>query len=81
VTLTGGGRRQDANGAKRTVYMEHKNIYGYAESYVQATDCHPMQDLAQRLKALGKENARIGLEMDNYYFLCPSLYDPSARAA
>ena len=62
------GRRQDANGAKRTVYMEHENIYGYAESYVQATDCHPMQDMAQRLKALGMENARIGLEMDNYYF-------------
>jgi len=27
-----------------------------------------METLAKLLKSLGKENSRIGLEMDNYYF-------------
>ena len=62
------GRKQDANGAKRTVYMEEDYIHGYAESYIQATDCHPMEDLASRLKAFGFDAARIGVEMENYYF-------------
>ncbi len=62
------GRLQDANGAKRTVYMDEKHIYGYAESYIQSTTSHPMEDLAARLKALGFEKARIGVEMENYYY-------------
>ena len=61
-------RRQDANGAKHTVYMDLGYIYGYAESYVQAMDCHPMENLVELLNALGFENERIGVEMDNYYF-------------
>ncbi len=62
------GRLQDANGARRTVYMEDDNIFGYAESYIQSTVSHPMEDLAERLKAMGFEQARIGIEMENYYY-------------
>ena len=62
------GRKQDTNGAKRTVWMEESNILGYADHFVQSTVCHPMQDLAAHLKELGFANARIGVEMDNYYF-------------
>ena len=62
------GRLQDANGAKRTVYMGLDHIFGYAESYIQSTTSHPMQDLAERLKALGFEKARIGVELENYYY-------------
>jgi len=62
------GRNQDANGARRTVWMDNANIHGYADNYVQSTERHPMQDLAGRIKALGKEDVRIGVEMDNYYF-------------
>ncbi len=62
------GRFQDANGARRTVWMTPDDILGYADSYVQSDSCHPMQDLAGHLKARGFERARIGVEMENYYY-------------
>jgi len=62
------GRRQDANGALRTVWMPGDRVFGYADHFVQSTQRHPMQDLAGILKDLGHEKARIGVEMDNYYF-------------
>ncbi len=62
------GRNQDANGARRTVYMAEDHLLPYAERYVQATDCHPMEDLADRLMMLGHGTARIGVEMENYYY-------------
>ncbi len=67
------GRRQDANGARRTVWMEDARICAYADHYVQASDCHPMQDLAMRLADLALGTARIGVEMDNYYFSAKAL--------
>jgi ectoine hydrolase len=62
------GRGQDANGAKRTVFMSDDRIHGYADSYVQSTVVHPMQDLAKRIAELGAGRARIGVEMENYYY-------------
>lgn len=62
------GRRQDCNGAKRTVYMEDDRNLGYSESYIQSTSSHPMEDLAKRLADLGFKNQRIGVEMENYYY-------------
>ena len=62
------GRNQDTNGAVRTVWMGDDRVIGYADHYVQSTIRHPMQDLSQRLIGLGHERARIGVEMDNYYF-------------
>lgn len=62
------GRGMDALGAKLTVFMDEENIVGYDDTYVQNLDKHPMETLAKLLKSLGKENSRIGLEMDNYYF-------------
>ncbi|MEM7197768.1 MAG: Xaa-Pro peptidase family protein [Pseudomonadota bacterium] len=62
------GRKQDANGARRTVFMEEDYILAYAETYIQASDCHPMEDLAQRLHALSYGGAHIGVEMENYYY-------------
>lgn len=40
------GRRQDSNGALRTVWMADDRVAGYADNYVQSTERHPMQDLA-----------------------------------
>ncbi len=60
------GRNQDTNGALRTVWMADDHVRGYADSYVQATDRHPMQDLARLFEGVGA--TRIGVEMDNYYF-------------
>jgi len=62
------GRMQDANGARRTVWMEDHHIQGYAEHFIQSTDCHAMQDLAERIEHEGFGKARIGVEMDNYYY-------------
>lgn len=63
------GRGQDANGAKRTVYMSLDHIIGYPDHYVQSTERHPMDYLAQEVIASrGWSNMRMGVEMDNYYF-------------
>lgn len=62
------GRGQDANGAKRTAYLSHENIIGYADHYVQSTERHPMDFLAQVLIERGWDKLRIGVEMDNYWF-------------
>jgi ectoine hydrolase len=62
------GRRQDANGAVRTVWMADERVAGYADHYVQSTVRHPMQELAARLRDMGYGARRIGVELDNYYF-------------
>ena len=62
------GRRQDANGAVRTVWMGDDRVFGYADHFVQSTTRHPMQDLSARLRDMGRATGRIGVEMDNYYF-------------
>jgi ectoine hydrolase len=62
------GRGQDANGAKRTAYLDHNNIIGYADHYVQSTERHPMDYLSTVLADRGWSKLTIGVEMDNYYF-------------
>lgn len=62
------GRRQDTNGGVRTVWMSDDHVKGYADAYVQNPNAHPMEDLATRLRDLGHAKARIGVEMDNYYY-------------
>ncbi|WP_238321363.1 aminopeptidase P family N-terminal domain-containing protein, partial [Thioclava atlantica] len=62
------GRMQDANGARRTVWMEHEQILHYADRYIQAPDIHPMEDLASHLRIMGHGDARIGVEMETYFF-------------
>ncbi|SPH18190.1 Ectoine hydrolase [Defluviimonas aquaemixtae] len=62
------GRYMDSLGALRTCWMEAATIHGYADNYVQSTVRHPMQDLARIVRDLGFEKARIGVEMENYYY-------------
>ena len=62
------GRAMDANGAKRTVFMSHDDIVGYADHYVQSTERHPMDRLSEVIEERGWGRSRIGVEMDNYYF-------------
>lgn len=62
------GRGMDALGARRTVFMEDDCIRGYDDSYVQNPEKHPMEVLSALLSEMGLENARIGVEMDNYYY-------------
>ena len=63
------GRGQDANGARRTVFMDDADIHGYPDHYVQSTERHPMDYLADAvITARGWDGLSIGVEMDNYYF-------------
>ncbi|WP_118135069.1 M24 family metallopeptidase [Oceanicella sp. SM1341] len=62
------GRRMDANGARRTVWMAGESIRSYSDDYVQSTERHPMQTLAALLREKGLARGRIGVEMENYYF-------------
>lgn len=62
------GRAMDAQGAKRTVFMDHDSIVGYDDTYVQNPLKHPMEQMAQVIAAHGWDKARIGVEMDNYWF-------------
>jgi ectoine hydrolase len=62
------GRGQDANGAKRTAYLAHDHIIPYPDHYVQSTERHPMDLLAHIIADHGWDRARIGVEMDNYWF-------------
>ena len=62
------GRGMDALGAKRTVFMDHANIVGYEDHYVQNPEHHPMKTLADLIKERGWGNLNTGVELDNYYF-------------
>ena len=62
------GRGQDAAGARRTTWLAHGNIVGYADHYVQSTERHPMDFLAEVLGSRRWDRLAIGVEMDNYWF-------------
>ncbi|MEM1076679.1 MAG: M24 family metallopeptidase [Pseudomonadota bacterium] len=62
------GRAMDAIGARLTTYMGADSIRGYDDTFVQNPDKHPMRDLATVLSEHGLQSARIGVEMDNYYY-------------
>lgn len=62
------GRMMDMFGGRRTCWMENDNIIGYGDHFVQSTVYHPMQDLAVQLRTRGYGSARIGVEMENYYY-------------
>ena len=62
------GRGQDAKGAMRTVHMSHDDIVGYPDNFVQSTERHPHQHLADLLASRGHSRSRIGVELDNYYY-------------
>ena len=62
------GRGMDTNGAKLTVFMQHENIIGYPDDYVQNPEKHPMDYLSEILTEKNCAKKTIGVEKDNYYF-------------
>ncbi|MCV2888473.1 ectoine hydrolase DoeA [Ruegeria aquimaris] len=78
------GRAMDAVGAGLTTWLAKDNIRGYDDTYVQNPAKHPMEDLSALIAERGLSAARIGLEMDNYYFTASAFLSlqknlPSAR--
>jgi ectoine hydrolase len=72
LTMTGEpiwwGRHMDMLGGRRTCWMDHSNILGYEDHFIQSTSAHPMEDLAEQLKSRGFSSSQIGVEMENYYY-------------
>ena len=62
------GAKIDANGALRTCFMKPDNVIGYQDHFVQNPAQHPMSHLSEVVKERQLGNARIGVEMDNYWF-------------
>ena len=62
------GRMMDTQGARRTVHLPHDRIVGYSDDHVQSIERHPHQHLAVVLRDHGWAGARIGVELDNYYY-------------
>ena len=62
------GRGQDANGALRTVYMSPNASSAIPDHYVQNPERHPMDYLSAIITDRRWGKARIGVELDNYYF-------------
>src|SRR5882672_5310251 len=46
-------RGMDANGAKLTTFLDHANILGYPDHYVQSTERHPMDWIAGIVRERG----------------------------
>jgi Xaa-Pro aminopeptidase len=67
------GRGMDANGARATTTLNEESIRPYSDEHVHSPhDLHPMDFLSEVLADLGVDDARIGLEMDAYYFTAKS---------
>jgi ectoine hydrolase len=62
------GRKMDAVGARFTVYMSEDRIAPYPDEYVASRERHAMQFLAGMIRDHGWGGARIGVEMDDYYY-------------
>jgi Xaa-Pro aminopeptidase len=68
------GRAMDAAGGRLTAWMKPENVVGFPESYVQQTDRHPMDWIAQLVVERGWGRRRIAVELEAYY------YSPKAHA-
>ena len=62
------GRGMDAAGARVTVFMDDAHIIPYPDQYVSSAERHPMQLLAEIVRARGWHTQRIGVEMEEYYY-------------
>ncbi|GAB3039918.1 ectoine hydrolase DoeA [Natronobiforma cellulositropha] len=63
------GREMDANGARATVWLDDENVRSYGDEHVHSpAGKHPMDAVAALLEERGLASARIGVEMDGYYY-------------
>lgn len=67
------GRGQDGNGARLTTWLDGENIIAYTDDYVHSAIKHPMDFVADILKAKGYAGKTIAVEMDAYYFTAKCL--------
>lgn len=62
------GRLLDRISAVMTTYLADQNIRSYPESHVHSTYLSAYDSIADIVKEIGGEKARIGVEMGGYYY-------------
>ncbi|MBB6305152.1 MULTISPECIES: M24 family metallopeptidase [Rhizobium] len=62
------GRFMDRVSASMTTYLAEDNIRAYPDTYVQSATLSAYTFMADIVKELGGEKARIGVEMGGYYY-------------
>nr|WP_244920113.1 aminopeptidase P family N-terminal domain-containing protein [Rhizobium etli] len=62
------GRLMDRVSATMTTYLAEDNIRAYPDTYVQSASLSAYTFMADIVKELGGEKARIGVEMRGYYY-------------
>jgi Xaa-Pro aminopeptidase len=62
------GRAMDVAGGRLTAWMSPENVVGYPETYIQKTDCHPIDWIGGYIAENGWTKSRIGVELDAYYY-------------
>lgn len=62
------GRGMDAQGARRTVWMEDADIVGFADHFVQNPAAHALEDLARVILDRGWGTGAVGVELDAHYY-------------
>ena len=67
------GRGMDANAAKVTTFLPDEHVIAYGDDYVHSKTKHPLEFVGSILRERGYDRARIGTEMDTFYFPARSL--------
>jgi Xaa-Pro aminopeptidase len=62
------GRAMDAAGGRLTAWMKPENVLGFPEDHVQTAAKHPMDWIGKLLVDKGWGKARIGVEIETYYY-------------
>lgn len=62
------GRQMDAIGVAKTTWLDEHHIIAYPDYYVQSTERHPIDFVANILSEIGQSKRTIGIEMDVHYF-------------
>ncbi|MFC0470207.1 Xaa-Pro peptidase family protein [Halalkalibacter kiskunsagensis] len=62
------GRQMDAIGVAKTTWLDEHHIIAYPDYYVQSTERHPIDFVANILTEIGQSTRIIGVEMDVHYF-------------
>lgn len=60
------GRPQDANSARMTTWLEEEAILTYPEAWIEHSERHGGQRLAEVIREHGWDHGRIGVEGDDY---------------
>src|SRR5262245_25846978 len=61
-------RQMDTACADFSAFLAAENVIGYPENYIGVQDRHPMQFIAEQIRARGWGGRRIGVEMDAHFF-------------